>query len=72
MGETRKIYEALQLPGWDRVEPRLLEQLPSLKAYKKNAFRMDRSTMEKVYGKVKWVFDLYGYSSRMDDASAAN
>lgn len=72
LGETRKIYEALQLPGWDRVEPRLLEQLPSLKAYKKNAFRMDRCTMEKVYSKVKWVFDLYGYSSRMDDASEAN
>jgi hypothetical protein len=72
LGETRKIYEALQLPGWDRVEPKLLEQLPSLKAYKKNAFRMDRSTMEKVYEKVKWVFDLYGYSCRMDDASAAN
>ncbi|MFN9717196.1 MAG: sulfotransferase family protein [Planctomycetota bacterium] len=67
--ETQRIYEALQLPGWERVEPKLSEQLPKLKAYKKNAFRMDRATMEMVYSRVQWVFDLYGYPSRMEDAS---
>lgn len=71
MGQMKKIYDSLQLSGWERVEPKLTELLPSLKSYKKNAFRMDRSTMEKVYNKVKWVFDLYGYSNRMDDSPTA-
>ncbi len=67
--EVQKIYQSLQLPGWERVEPKLLAQLPKLKSYKKNAFRMDRATMERVYSRVKWVFDLYGYPSRLDESS---
>jgi hypothetical protein len=67
LGETKKIYDALQLTGWERVEPKLTEQLPSLLSYKKNAFRMDLTMMERAYSKVKWVFDLYGYPSRLND-----
>jgi omega-hydroxy-beta-dihydromenaquinone-9 sulfotransferase len=69
--EIRKVYHNLNLPGWERLEPKIQEKLPSLKAYRKNAFRMDRETMRAVYSRLKWVFDLYQYPCQMDDESTA-
>lgn len=71
LGEIRKVYHNLNLPGWERLEPKIQEKLPSLKAYRKNAFRMDRETMRAVYSRLKWVFDLYQYPCQMDDESTA-
>jgi len=71
LGEIRRTYQALNLPGWDQVEPKVVEQLPTLKAYKKNAFRMDRETMLRVYRRLAWVFDLYHYPTRMENETAA-
>ncbi len=65
LGQIRQIYHSLNLPGWNQVEPKIQAQLPALKAYKKNAFRMDADTMQRVYSRLKWVFDLYGYSGQI-------
>ncbi len=68
--EMKKIYEALNLPGWDQlVEPKVREEVAKLKSYKKNSFRMDRDTMVMLYDRLKWMFDLYGYPSRLDDVA---
>ena len=66
LGEIRQIYQSLSLPGWNLVEPKIQAQLPALKAYKKNAFRMDQETMQRVYSRLKWVFDLYEYPGHID------
>ena len=66
LGQIRQIYRSLSLPGWDLVEPKIQAQLPSLKAYKKNAFRMEPETMQRVYSRLKWIFDLYGYPCHRD------
>jgi len=71
LGEIRKTYCGLNLPGWDEVEPKVCEQLPALKAYKKNAFRMDHETMLRVYRRLAWVFDLYHYPSQIENETAA-
>jgi omega-hydroxy-beta-dihydromenaquinone-9 sulfotransferase len=63
LGQIHQIYQTLSLPGWDLVKPKIEAQLPALKAYKKNAFRMDEATMQRVHSRLKWVFDLYGYPS---------
>lgn len=26
--------------------------------------------MQKIYGRIKWIFEQYGYSSRIEDAEA--
>ena len=65
LGEVAQTYKALGLSSWSSVEPRIRAELPKLKTYKKNSFRMDRESMEKIYKRFKWVFDLYGYSSRL-------
>jgi hypothetical protein len=66
LGQIRQIYQAISLPGWNLVEPKIQAQLPALKAYKKNAFRMDKDTMRRVHSRLKWVFDLYGYPCHLD------
>ncbi len=67
LGQMHKIYQTLSLPGWENVEPKVHEQLPTLKAYKKNSFRMDSETIHRVYQRLQWVFDLYGYPSRIEN-----
>ena len=66
LGQIHQIYQTLSLPGWDLVKPKIEAQLPALKAYKKNAFRMDQATMQRVQSRLQWVFDLYGYSNHLD------
>jgi hypothetical protein len=66
--EVGRIYQNLQLPGWEETESRIQAQLPQLKSYRKNAFRMDTDTMQMVYARLRWVFELYGYPSRITTA----
>ena len=65
LGQIHQIYQTLSLPDWDLVKPKIEAQLPALKAYRKNAFRMDEATMQRVHSRLKWVFDLYGYPSHL-------
>ena len=67
LGEVAETYKALGLTSWSAVEPLIKDELPKLTAYKKNSFRMDKELMHKVYGRLKWVFDQYGYSSRLEE-----
>lgn len=67
LNEVRKIYASLRLPRWEQVEPRLQARMPALQSYRKNAFRMDRETMLRVYDRLKWAFDLYQYPSRLHE-----
>ena len=68
LGEVAQTYKALGLTSWTSVEPLIKQELPKLTAYKKNSFRMDKELMQKVYGRMKWVFDRYGYSSRLAES----
>ena len=68
LNEMRGLYEALNLPGWDQIEPRLQAELPRLAAYKKNAFKLDPATMRRVYESSGFAFDTYGYPSRLSEA----
>ena len=66
LGEVAQTYKALGLTSWASVEPLIKSELPNLTAYKKNSFRMDRDLMRKVYAQLGWIFELYGYSSRLE------
>ncbi len=68
LGEMAQTYKTLGLTNWATVEPLIKQELPKLTDYKKNSFRMDKELMQKVYGRLKWVFDKYGYSSRLEES----
>ena len=60
--EMRKLYEALQLPGFDTVEPGLRKYLDSLTGYQKNQFpELGADLRSKVHKEWKRNFDAWGY-----------
>ena len=67
LGEVAQTYKALGLTSWSSVEPLIKAELPKLTAYKKNSFSMDHVSMRKVYDRLGWIFEQYGYSKRFED-----
>ena len=65
LNQMHQVYEALKLPGWDRVEPAISKEVPALNKYRKNSFNLDEETMRCVYSRWRKSFDTYGYSSRL-------
>lgn len=65
VGQMHALYERLSLPGWDRVEAAIRNELPTLTEYRKNSFNLDEETMRRVYDRWKSSFQAYGYSSRL-------
>ncbi|MEJ7591593.1 MAG: sulfotransferase [Planctomycetaceae bacterium] len=71
LGEVAQTYKALGLSSWPSVEPLIKAEIPELTAYKKNRFRMDREKMKKIYQRIGWIFNQYGYSSRLEDSEGS-
>ena len=67
LGEMHRIYQGLNLTGWENLEPFIQKKLPELTRYRKNSFNMDESLMQKVYSRWKTSFDRYGYPSRLPE-----
>jgi hypothetical protein len=67
LGQMQRLYQALNLGGWDQAEPKLLKELPALNGYRKNSFSMDEKTMRLVYSRWRISFDTYGYPSRLPE-----
>jgi len=66
-GEMRNIYEGLNLSNWDTVAPAIRAQLPELARYRKNTFSMDEASKRRIYERLRWIFELYGYPSELPD-----
>lgn len=67
MGEMHRLYQGLNLGGWNNLEAAITKQLPKLTRYRKNSFEMDEATMRKVYERWKHAFERYGYTSRLPE-----
>jgi len=65
LGQMHQVYEALSLPGWEKVEPTIRNELPAMNEYRKNAFNLDEETMRRVYTRWRSSFKTYGYDSRL-------
>jgi hypothetical protein len=63
VAEMRRVYQELCLPGWNAVEPAIQARMPSHTSYRKNQFRLDAETMQRVYARWRRSFELYGYES---------
>lgn len=64
LGEMQRVYAALQLPGWEQMEPRVRAELPKHSAYRKNTFPLDQATIRRIDQAWHFAFETYGYPSR--------
>lgn len=70
LGHMQQIYNNLSLSGWEHLAPRIQAQLDELASYRKNQFSMDPVTMQRVYERLQFAFELYGYPSRLDESES--
>jgi hypothetical protein len=62
LGEMRKLYEALDLPEFAKVEPALRTYLDSLSGYRKNVFReLAPELRGRIAGEWRRCFEEWGY-----------
>ena len=66
--QLRHIYDGLGLPGFAAAEPAFRSYLDAVSDYKKNAYEMDGSVIEKVNRHWQLAFDQWGYE-RLEPSS---
>ncbi|GAB5442946.1 MAG: sulfotransferase [Fuerstiella sp.] len=72
VGELRKAYEGMDLPGFEQLEAALAPEVESLKRYKKNEFVDDPFWVDRVYQELKPAFERFGYDKPQVKAAAAS
>ncbi len=71
LGEMHRVYQNLNLDGWETPEAAITKMLPELTRYRKNSFNMDENLMRKVYNSWRPAFERYGYPSRLPEHKVA-
>ncbi len=61
LGQMQKMYSTLGLSGFEGLKAVLEPQVDTLRKYKKNKFEDDPEVMQRIYQRVKFAFDRYGY-----------
>ena len=61
LGQLERVYQTLNLEGWETLKEIIEPQVPALKRYKKNQFQATREQMDDVYEKLQYAFEHYGY-----------
>jgi len=62
VGEVRKIYEALNLPGFNQAEPKLIRYAESSKNYQKNRYsELEENIRKRIYINWRRNFEIWGY-----------
>lgn len=72
VGEIQKVYTALHMHGFDRVEPQITAQLESLRKYRKNEFEMEEGLKRWVFERLRPAFERYGYPSGLIEAAVTD
>ena len=70
LAEMRNIYDYFHWDGFESIAPVIEKQLPSLREYKKNEFKMDPVLKRRVYDRFKPVFDTFNYPSGFETGAA--
>ncbi|MDA0832747.1 MAG: sulfotransferase [Planctomycetota bacterium] len=67
LGGLKRIYEAIDLPDFDKLEAKLRPTMTEVREYKKNTFRYSDDVKRRVYNALKPFFKRYGYESGFAD-----
>ncbi|WP_339731399.1 sulfotransferase [uncultured Gimesia sp.] len=68
VSELRKVYEHLNLDGFDDLEKNIQPYLKDQKSYKKNKYEMDAAQEKKIYERWQKAFEMFGYKRLPSDA----
>lgn len=71
IGGLQRIYQALNLGGFDEVRARLEPKLTEHKQYKKNKFTPDASWQQQVFERCREMYERFGYPAPSDDSGTA-
>lgn len=63
LGELERMYDALNLSGFDQLRRTLEPKMKGVKEYKKNKYGEDREKQRQIYERLKFAFDRFGYPS---------
>ncbi|MCA9055655.1 MAG: sulfotransferase, partial [Planctomycetaceae bacterium] len=69
VGQLQQVYRALDLGGWDEMREIIEPQVPALRRYKKNVFQDTPERMQRIYDRLEFIFEHYGYPSPMEAAA---
>ena len=62
VGTVARIYEELQLPGFEAIRPRLSAYAESIRDYRMNVYDFDAETIAKVRHELGFLLDRWGYA----------
>ncbi|WP_298863544.1 sulfotransferase [uncultured Gimesia sp.] len=65
--ELRKVYEQLNLPGFDDLVKNMQPYLQDQKSYKQNKYEMDAAQEKKIYELYQKAFEMFGYDRLPSD-----
>ena len=65
-GEIGRIYESLDLPGFDQLRPELEARLESHRKYRKNVFDYDPELQKRLAERWQPAFEYFGYDPGLD------
>jgi len=68
VGELRKVYDHLNLSGFDDLEKNMQPYLKDQKSYKKNKYEMDADQEKKIYERWQKAFEMFGYDRLPSEA----
>lgn len=68
VGELRKVYERLNLSGFEGLEQNMQPYLKDQKSYKKNKYEMDAAQEKKIYELWQKAFEMFGYDRLPSEA----
>lgn len=61
LGQVRRVYAELGLPGWEAAEPAMRAYVGTLDSYQKNQFRQDVDLVAKVNEHWRFAFEQWDY-----------
>jgi hypothetical protein len=61
VGQMRRVYESLGMPGFAQAEPAIRAYLASVAGYEKNVYQMDDGVISRVNEHWGFAFDEWGY-----------
>ncbi|QDT44827.1 Sulfotransferase domain protein [Gimesia alba] len=68
VSELRRVYEHLNLDGFEELEKNMQPYLKDQKSYKKNKYEMDADQEKKIYERWQKAFEMFGYERLPSDA----
>ena len=61
MADLERVYDELALPGWEQARESIAEYLDSLSGYRKNPYRIDQETIDRVDREWGFAVKAWGY-----------